>query len=71
MWVGFEWSASWARSEVKEVCIIAEDGVLNLKEGRALTFIGANDLLKALSIFFSFNLLANNKNLESLCSVIE
>jgi len=48
---------SWARSEVKEVCIIHEDGVVkvfNLEEGGAFTFSGADDMLKALRIFFCF-----------------
>jgi peroxiredoxin len=52
--------ASWARSEVKEVCIIDEDGVVkvfNLEEGGTFTFSGADDMLKLFEFSFAFNLL--------------
>jgi hypothetical protein len=49
-----------------------------LEEGGAFTFSGADDMLKALRIFFCFEFwfwvplqLINYENLESLCSVIQ
>ncbi|KAJ6888549.1 hypothetical protein NC652_029582 [Populus alba x Populus x berolinensis] len=47
----FTKAIGWARSEVKEACIIDEDGVVkvfNSEEGGAFTFSGADDMLKAL-----------------------
>ena len=57
-WIWVIKLASWARSEVKEVCIIDEDGVVkvfNLEEGGTFTFSGGDDMLKALWIFFCFH----------------
>ena len=63
----------------RRYALLAEDGVvkvLNLEEGGAFTSSGAEDMLKALWIFFCFRvplLSINNKNLNPcavLCSVL-